>query len=93
MIYYAARIPDKMTDALTRGDTAAFEAHDDHLGSTPPILKGFLRTEMGYEAANHGMQVYGGHRYIKEWGMEQILRNSRISTLYEGHNRCSSTQT
>ncbi|WP_289845158.1 acyl-CoA dehydrogenase family protein, partial [Acinetobacter ursingii] len=43
------------------------------------ILKGFL-TELGLEAANHGMQVYGGHGYIREWGMEQIARDARIST-------------
>ncbi len=83
MIYHAAQIADKMNDALVRGDTAAFETHDDHLGFYTPILKGFL-TELGYEAANHGMQVFGGHGYIKEWGMEQIVRDSRISTLYEG---------
>jgi alkylation response protein AidB-like acyl-CoA dehydrogenase len=83
MIYYAAQIADKMADALERGDTAAFEAHDDHLGFYTPILKGFL-TELGLEAANHGMQVYGGHGYIKEWGMEQIARDARIATLYEG---------
>ncbi|MFW1753001.1 acyl-CoA dehydrogenase [Acinetobacter wanghuae] len=83
MIYHAAQIADKMNDALLLGDTASFEKHDDHLGFYTPILKGFL-TEMGYEAANHGMQVFGGHGYIKEWGMEQIVRDSRISTLYEG---------
>ena len=83
MIYYAAQLADKMNDALLRGDTAAFEAHDEHLGFYTPILKGFL-TELGFEAANHGMQVFGGHGYIKEWGMEQIVRDSRISTLYEG---------
>ena len=83
MIYYAAQIADKMTDALTRGDQAAFEDYDDKLGFYTPILKGFL-TELGLEAANHGMQVYGGHGYIKEWGMEQIARDARIATLYEG---------
>ncbi|MDM1336925.1 MULTISPECIES: acyl-CoA dehydrogenase C-terminal domain-containing protein [Acinetobacter] len=83
MIYHAAQIADNMNDALLRGDTAAFEQHDDHLGFYTPILKGFL-TEMGYEASNHGMQIFGGHGYIKEWGMEQIVRDSRISTLYEG---------
>lgn len=83
MIYHAAQIADNMNDALLRGDTAEFEKQDDHLGFYTPILKGFL-TEMGYEAANHGMQVFGGHGYIKEWGMEQIVRDSRISTLYEG---------
>ncbi|MHA3099011.1 acyl-CoA dehydrogenase C-terminal domain-containing protein [Acinetobacter brisouii] len=83
MIYYAAQLADKMNDALKRGDQAEFEAYDDKLGFYTPILKGFL-TELGFEAANHGMQVFGGHGYIKEWGMEQIVRDARISTLYEG---------
>ena len=48
-----------------------------------PIAKAFV-TETGLEAANYGMQVYGGHGYIAEWGMEQIVRDLRISTLYEG---------
>jgi len=48
-----------------------------------PICKGFI-TEIGCEAAHHGVQVYGGHGYIREWGMEQNQRDSRISTLYEG---------
>ena len=53
------------------------------LGFYTPILKGFL-TEMGLEAANLGIQVFGGHGYIGEHGMEQIARDARISTLYEG---------
>lgn len=48
-----------------------------------PIAKGF-NTEVGVESASIGIQVYGGHGYIREWGMEQNLRDSRISTLYEG---------
>ena len=83
MIYHAAQLADKMTDALITGDQAKFEDYDDKLGFFTPILKGFL-TELGLEAANHGMQVYGGHGYIREWGMEQIARDARISTLYEG---------
>src|SRR5690606_2863637 len=55
----------------------------DKLGFFTPILKGFI-TEMGLECANLGMQVFGGHGYIKEHGMEQIARDARISTLYEG---------
>ena len=39
---------------------------------------------MGLEAANLGMQVFGGHGYIHEHGMEQIARDARIATLYEG---------
>lgn len=50
-----------------------------------PIAKGFL-TEAGVEAANLGIQVFGGHGYISEWGMEQILRDARIAPIYEGTN-------
>src|SRR5699024_6377968 len=59
------------------------EYWDDQLGFLTPILKGFL-TELGLESANLGMQVFGGHGYISEHGMEQIARDARISTLYEG---------
>ncbi|WLD58447.1 acyl-CoA dehydrogenase C-terminal domain-containing protein [Salinispirillum sp. LH 10-3-1] len=56
---------------------------DDLLSFLTPIAKAFL-TEAGLEAANLGVQVYGGHGYIQEWGMEQIVRDARISTIYEG---------
>ena len=56
---------------------------DELLSFLTPIAKAFL-TEVGTEAANHGVQVYGGHGYIQEWGMEQIVRDNRISQLYEG---------
>ena len=48
-----------------------------------PIAKAFL-TETGYEAANNGVQVFGGHGFISEHGMEQIVRDTRIACLYEG---------
>ncbi|MFT4020513.1 MAG: acyl-CoA dehydrogenase C-terminal domain-containing protein [Acinetobacter sp.] len=83
MIYHAAQLSDKLTDALHRGDDEAAKLYDEKLGFYTPILKGFL-TELGFEATNHGMQIFGGHGYIKEWGMEQIVRDARISTLYEG---------
>src|SRR5690606_8012562 len=83
MIYHAAQIADNMNDALLRGDTTAFEQHVDHLGFYIPILKVF-RTQMVYEGSNQGMNNYGGHGYIKEWGKEQNVRDSRIPTLYEG---------
>ena len=83
MLYYAAMLADKMTAAHDRGDTKGYEDWDDKLGFQTPILKAFL-TELGYEAANHGVQVYGGHGFIKEWGMEQIIRDTQIAKLYEG---------
>jgi alkylation response protein AidB-like acyl-CoA dehydrogenase len=83
MLYYAARLADHMVEAHTVGDDEKAEKYDDKLGFLTPILKGFL-TELGNEAANLGVQVFGGHGYIREHGMEQIVRDTRIATLYEG---------
>ena len=80
MVTYASQFADVYRAGKT--EDAKKEA-ETRLGFCTPILKGFI-TELGVEAANHGVQVFGGHGYIKEWGMEQILRDSRIATLYEG---------
>ncbi len=80
MIYYTAKIVDDIEMAKTEDEK---NAADERLGFITPILKAFL-TELGSESANHGLQIFGGHGYIKEWGMEQIVRDARISTLYEG---------
>ncbi|MCP8466777.1 acyl-CoA dehydrogenase C-terminal domain-containing protein [Pseudomonas sp. ZM23] len=50
-----------------------------------PFVKSFL-TDMGQEVASLGVQVYGGHGFIREWGMEQLMRDSRITQIYEGTN-------
>ena len=50
-----------------------------------PIVKAFL-TDNGWLATSHCMQVFGGHGYIKEWGMEQYVRDARINMIYEGTN-------
>lgn len=83
MIYYAAQYADHMVNGIIEQDQKKYEHWDDKLGFLTPILKGFL-TELGLEAANNGIQVFGGHGYIKEHGMEQIARDARIATLYEG---------
>ena len=54
-----------------------------------PIVKAFL-TDNGHIATNACMQVYGGHGYIKEWGMEQLVRDNRINMIYEGTNTIQS---
>ena len=56
---------------------------DKKLSLLTPILKAFM-TETGFEAANLGLQCFGGHGYIAEWGMEQNVRDARIAMLYEG---------
>ena len=80
MIYYTAKLVDDIEMAKTDTEKAAA---DQRLGFITPILKAFL-TELGSESANHGLQIFGGHGFIKEWGMEQIVRDARIATLYEG---------
>ncbi len=55
------------------------------LGFLTPICKAFF-TEAGFEVTNHGVQVLGGHGYIQEWGMEQLVRDCRITLIYEGTN-------
>ena len=54
-----------------------------------PIVKAFL-TDNGHIATNACMQVLGGHGYIKEWGMEQLVRDNRINMIYEGTNTIQS---
>ncbi|WP_260598969.1 acyl-CoA dehydrogenase C-terminal domain-containing protein [Sphingomonas endolithica] len=57
----------------------------DLLGLLTPVIKGY-GTDKGYEIATNAQQVYGGHGYIAEWGMEQYVRDARIAMIYEGTN-------
>lgn len=61
------------------------EVSKDILGLMTPVLKGVL-TDYGFEHAVKAQQIFGGHGYIKEWGMEQIVRDARIAQIYEGTN-------
>ena len=79
LVYYLSHFAD--TVAKGEGDDLKFA--DQMLSLLTPIAKAFL-TETGLEAANHGVQVYGGHGFISEWGMEQNVRDTRIACLYEG---------
>ncbi|MBH9579361.1 acyl-CoA dehydrogenase C-terminal domain-containing protein [Inhella proteolytica] len=54
-----------------------------------PIIKAFI-TDNGWIATSHCMQVYGGHGFIHEWGMEQFVRDARINMIYEGTNTIQS---
>jgi hypothetical protein len=66
-------------------DAAERQAADDRLGLMTPILKGVL-TDRGFDNAVAAQQVYGGHGYIAENGVEQFVRDARISMVYEGAN-------
>jgi hypothetical protein len=62
---------------------------DEMLALLTPIIKAFL-TDNGFEATVMCQQVFGGHGYIKEWGMEQFVRDARINMIYEGTNTVQS---
>jgi len=66
-------------------DPAERQAADDFVQLMTPIIKAYF-TDMGWEATATGMQVLGGHGYIREWGMEQYVRDARIAQIYEGTN-------
>ncbi|MFG6175849.1 acyl-CoA dehydrogenase C-terminal domain-containing protein [Halomonas sp. THAF12] len=80
LVLYTAQL----IDVVEHGEEAAErERADTLLGLLTPIVKAFL-TEVGFEATNEGVQVFGGHGFIQEWGMEQLVRDARITRLYEG---------
>jgi alkylation response protein AidB-like acyl-CoA dehydrogenase len=66
-------------------DPAAREASEDLVALMTPIIKAYF-TDMGFEAANLAVQIYGGHGYIRENGVEQLVRDARITQIYEGTN-------
>ncbi|MCO5089386.1 acyl-CoA dehydrogenase C-terminal domain-containing protein [Bosea sp. (in: a-proteobacteria)] len=67
------------------GDSAERQAADDQLGLMTPVLKGVL-TDIGFDNAVKAQQIFGGHGYIAETGMEQFVRDARIAMIYEGAN-------
>ncbi len=58
---------------------------EDLLGLLTPVMKAYF-TDMGFNSANLCLQCFGGHGYIAEWGMEQFVRDARITQIYEGAN-------
>ena len=66
-------------------DEAERQNADDLLGLITPVIKGYL-TDKGFKTAVEAQQVFGGHGYIREHGMEQFVRDARITQIYEGTN-------
>jgi len=80
LLYFASTQGDILTKS---DDPEARELANHVLSFLTPIIKAFL-TETGFESANLGLQCFGGHGYISEWGAEQNVRDARIGMLYEG---------
>jgi hypothetical protein len=66
-------------------DEAERQSAEDLLGLLTPVIKGYL-TDKGFAATIHAQQIYGGHGYIREQGVEQFVRDARIAQIYEGTN-------
>ncbi len=80
LAYHAATLVDVLehtTDADER------RRADDLLSFLTPVVKACL-TEWAVECTYHALQCFGGHGYVREWGMEQLSRDARITTIYEG---------
>jgi len=71
--------------ASKHANPQAREEAEEFVSLMTPVVKAFL-TDVGFEVTNHGLQVFGGHGYIREWGMEQLVRDARITQIYEGAN-------
>jgi alkylation response protein AidB-like acyl-CoA dehydrogenase len=74
---------------LATDDDDERKAAEDEVALLTPIVKAFL-TDNAWLATSHCLQVYGGHGYIREWGMEQFVRDARINMIYEGTNTIQS---
>ncbi|MDH7637952.1 acyl-CoA dehydrogenase C-terminal domain-containing protein [Sphingomonas oryzagri] len=82
LILWGALQNDLSHHAASEEDRAAA---DELLGLVTPVIKGYL-TDLGYQIATNSQQVFGGHGYIREYGMEQYVRDARIAMIYEGTN-------
>ena len=74
---------------LNHPDAALRQEAADEVALLTPVVKAFL-TDNAWIATSDAMQVFGGHGYIAEWGMEQYVRDARINMIYEGTNTIQS---
>jgi alkylation response protein AidB-like acyl-CoA dehydrogenase len=80
-----AWVSHELDHAERSSDPVVRRAADDFVALLTPVVKAMF-TDVGSEASNLGVQVYGGHGYIRENGMEQLVRDARIAQIYEGTN-------
>ncbi|MFG6446962.1 acyl-CoA dehydrogenase C-terminal domain-containing protein [Roseateles sp. BYS180W] len=85
----SAYVALQLDKSLASSDAAERQACEAEVALLTPIIKAFL-TDNGWIATSHCMQVFGGHGYIHEWGMEQFVRDARINMIYEGTNTVQS---
>lgn len=82
---FSTYVAMQLDSAKFSEDKATRERSDALVALLTPVAKAFL-TDLGLECTVHGQQVFGGHGYIREWGQEQLVRDVRITQIYEGTN-------
>ncbi len=82
ILYYVGFCSDKIATTDDENEKAKYQGLIEIL---TPIAKGYI-TDKAFEVCSHGVQVYGGYGYIKEYPMEQLMRDCRITMIYEGTN-------
>ncbi len=83
LVYYAGQLVDRLHGGAPEESAREQSRDQELLDFLTPIVKGAL-TETGFEAVNLALQIFGGHGYIRDTGVEQYVRDTRIATVYEG---------
>ncbi len=82
LLYYVGMCEDRVKICEDANEKSKYQGIIDVL---IPIAKGYV-TDRAFEVCSHGVQVYGGYGYIRDYPMEQLLRDCRITMIYEGTN-------
>ncbi|MNS29954.1 Acyl-CoA dehydrogenase [compost metagenome] len=82
---FSSYVALQLDSAKYSEDAATRQRAQERVVLLTPVAKAFL-TDMGLETTVHGQQIFGGHGFIREWGQEQLIRDCRITQIYEGTN-------
>jgi alkylation response protein AidB-like acyl-CoA dehydrogenase len=82
---FSSYVAMQLDTAKFSEDAATRKRADELVALLTPVAKAFL-TDMALETTTHGQQIFGGHGYVREWGQEQLIRDCRITQIYEGTN-------
>ncbi|KRW58867.1 acyl-CoA dehydrogenase C-terminal domain-containing protein [Pseudomonas sp. TTU2014-080ASC] len=82
---FSSYVAMQLDTAKYSEDPATRKRAEELVALLTPVAKAFL-TDMALETTVHGQQIFGGHGYIREWGQEQLVRDCRITQIYEGTN-------
>ena len=82
---FSTYVAMQLDSAKYSEDPSTRKRSEELVALLTPVAKAFL-TDLGLECTVHGQQVFGGHGYIREWGQEQLVRDVRITQIYEGTN-------